>query len=118
MSDAYLSRRTRTLLWGVFLILLGSAFMLERLGALHFGAWKLWPLVPAFFGLQMIASRRPGEGVMFLLFAAWFFAVEFHFYGLTYHNSWPLALVAVGTSTVIEALTRTGGSRVRPGGES
>ena len=118
MRVSYPSKPTRTILWGTFLICLGSAFLLEQFGVLHFHAWKLWPAVSIFIGLQSLAAGRPGEGIMFLLFSAWFFAVEFNLYGLTYHNSWPLALIAVGMGTVVEAVTRTGRSRVRPGGES
>jgi hypothetical protein len=42
---------------------------------------------------------------MSLLLAAWFFAVTFDWGGLTYANSWPLALVAIGVGVVIGAIT-------------
>jgi hypothetical protein len=35
----------------------------------------------------------------------WFFAVQFHWYGLTYRNGWPLLLVSMGAGMVVRALS-------------
>ncbi len=118
MSDRYPSRPTRTILWGVFLILVGTSFLLERTGVLHYSVWRFWPLVLAFIGLQMLLAGRLADGINFLFFTAWFLAVEFHWYGLTYRNSWPLVIIAIGVGTVIGALVKPGRVRVGPRGES
>jgi hypothetical protein len=45
-----------------------------------------------------------GNGVTSILLGAWFFAVQFEWRGLDWHNSWPLALVAVGAGMVSRSI--------------
>jgi hypothetical protein len=45
-------------------------------------------------------------------------ACEFGWYGLDYHNSWPLVLVAVGAGIVVRALGGEPKRRVPEGGAS
>jgi hypothetical protein len=99
-------RQTRSLIWGLFLIALGSAFLLDRMGVLDLPPLgQMWPLIFIVISASQLASGRPGGAVMFLLVGLWFMACEFGWYGLTYHNSWPLLMVAWGIGIVIRAFT-------------
>ena len=100
------TRRVRRLIWGLFLIALGGAFLLERFGVFVMPpVSQLWPAVFFVIAIADLASRRYGQAVMFTVLGAWFFACEFEWKGLTYGNSWGLALVAVGASLVVGALS-------------
>ncbi len=112
-------RPARALVWGFFLIALGSAFLLQRLGVVEMpNVGRLWPAVFAVIAVIHIAEGRLGSALTFTLLCAWFFACEFGWYGLDYGNSWPLVLVAVGAGIVVRALGGEPRHGVREGGES
>ncbi|HEY2953673.1 MAG TPA: DUF5668 domain-containing protein [Candidatus Eisenbacteria bacterium] len=112
-------RPARMLVWGFFLIALGGAFLLERLGWFEMpNLGRMWPVVFAVIATINIAEGRLGSALTFLMLCAWFFACEFGWYGLDYHNSWPLVLVAVGAGIVVRALRGEPRWGVREGGES
>jgi cell wall-active antibiotic response 4TMS protein YvqF len=99
-------RNVKRALWGVFLILLGCAFLMERMG--YLGDWvvgQLWPAVFWVIAIAHVIERRPGSAIMFVLLGTWFFACTLGWWGLTYGNSWGLVLVAVGAGMVVRALT-------------
>jgi cell wall-active antibiotic response 4TMS protein YvqF len=109
----------KSVVWGLFLMLLGSGFLLDRLHLIDMPSiGRLWPAV--FLGIAGLhaAEGRLGGTVTFLLLGAWFFACEFGWYGLDYHNSWPLVLVAVGAGIVVRALRGEPRRRYRMGGWS
>jgi len=123
------SRATRRLTWGIILIGVGSAFLLEHLGIVEIPSLsKLWPAVFFLFAVGRIVEGQYGSALTNLLVGAWLFACVFGWYGLRYGNSWPIVLIAVGVGTVVRAVdgepplwTRSGwGSRrrEREGGES
>jgi hypothetical protein len=103
-------RNWRRLTWGVVLMLVGVAFLAERLGLAP--DWSLnyqwWPLLVAILGVARLihprSARAVGSGVLMLLMSAWFFIASNDWHGLTWNNSWPLALVAVGLSMVAHAI--------------
>jgi hypothetical protein len=96
--------------WGVTLILLGTLFLLERFGLLPSWAWHFqwWAMLVIAIGIVLLCTPRRadhvGNGVMFVLLGVWFLLVTNHQYGLTWQNSWPLALVATGAGTVARAI--------------
>jgi hypothetical protein len=99
-------KRNKTILWGVFLIALGSVFLLDRFGIVDVsGIGQLWPLVFVVIAISHLFERRPGSAVMFLLMSAAFLAVQFDWMGITYRNFWPLLLVAVGAGMVVKAIS-------------
>ena len=103
--------RGRSLIWGIFLVALGAGFLLDQMGVVHMPRlWDLWPVVFLVIGTAHIAEGRLGSALTFLLIGAWCFACEFGWYGMDFHNSWPVILVAVGAGIVVRAL---GGERRR-----
>ena len=72
------------------------------------GDFHWWPLIPMGLGLVMTFLARTsddfGTGVMITLFGLWFVVASNGFFGLTWKNSWPLALVAAGLGTVMHGI--------------
>ncbi len=98
-------RRIKSMVWGFFLMAVGGAFLLARLGWTSMPpVGRLWPAVFLVIAALHVVERRLGAAVMFLLMGGCFFACEFGWWGLTYHNIWPLLLVAAGIGMVMRAL--------------
>jgi hypothetical protein len=108
------TRETTRTIWGLFLIALGALLLIER-----FGPWAIpnirqfWPAVLFALAVIRLTEGRPGGALIFAGLGTWFFAAEFHWYGLDWGNSWPLALVAVGLGIVVRALTGEDRRRLR-----
>ena len=104
------SRRAQEGLWfGVALMLFGGVFLLNRAGFLGMdwiSVW--WPLFPIGFGVARVLTWQSAEsvssGVVWTLMGLWFMASTEGWYGLSWHNSWPLALAAIGTGMVVKSL--------------
>jgi hypothetical protein len=104
----------RGLFGGILLMSVGVIMLLHFYGALPFwmegGEW--WPLVIIAFGVwrlaMMCCARHLGSGVAWTLIGAWCLAVTAHWHGLTWHNSWPLLLVASGIGIVIRSIASYG----------
>ena len=99
-------RNTKKVIWGVFLIALGVWFLFEHLvpwGLAGLGEW--WPLILVVIGITHLVERRVGSALTMILLGVWFLAVTSGWWGLTWRNSWPLVLVAVGMGIVVKALT-------------
>jgi len=105
----------RPIIWGVFLIVIGGLLLLERFGGLHAPAGTFWPLVLFALAASAFARRRIASGVLLTLIATLFLACALGLYGLSYHNSWPLFIVAVGVGIVLRAFIPDGPRRPRGG---
>ncbi len=98
-------RGTKRLIWGVFLIALGSAFLLDRLHLFYIPSLvSLWPLIFLVIAVSHVAEGRLGSALTNVLIGFWFFACQFRWYGFRYDNSWPLVLIAIGAGIVVRAL--------------
>ena len=110
------------MIWGLGLVALGVAFLLTQQGILprHFFYtwWTWWPFILITIGVShLVRPRTPGrvgDGVSMVLFGLWLFANYYHWYGLTWKTSWPLALVAAGAGMMSTAIAT---SRWREGGQ-
>ncbi len=101
-------RAERGLLFGLALMVVGTAFLLDRFGVVDVtGAY--WPFILIFLGCARLlfpsrsGSRRPG--VLFIALGLWGLASEFHLLGLDYDTSWPLLIVIWGSMLVWRSLT-------------
>ena len=96
--------------WGTLLMLLGALFLAERFGWMPSwaGNFNWWALIVIVLVMGSLVRHRHtkdiGTGVLFVLLGIWFLLVSNEQFGLTWHNSWPLALVATGASTLAKAL--------------
>jgi hypothetical protein len=95
----------KRLVWGFFLIVLGTGFLLDRLGILYMPSiGRMWPAIFLVIAAIHVAENRLGGAITWVVLSAWFFACEFGWYGFDYRNSWPLVLVAVGAGIVVRAV--------------
>jgi len=97
------------LMWGLGLVVLGTVILIQYLGLMPFSWWhEWWPLVVVLVGVvQVVVARSPrkiGSGISTMLFGGWFFIATNHLWGLTWGNSWPLALVAAGVGMVARSI--------------
>jgi len=95
--------------WGLILLTMGAVFLLINTGVLDrsmYGKW--WTVLPVVFGVMRLITGRTAkalsEGVFLVVIGGWFMAAVTHWNGLTWRNSWPLALIAVGASSLTETI--------------
>ncbi len=98
--------------WGITLIALGTWLLLVRAGALHHvSLHNWWPLLLVGVAVLRLATARSpksiGSAVTLAGIGAWCWIAVNDWHGLTWHRSWPLALVAVGTGIVVRALAES-----------
>lgn len=104
--------RAHGLFWGLAFVALGTVFLLSQFGVLPrhllWDWWMWWPgLLIAFGIVRLVRPRDAGDvggGVTMTLLGAWLFANYFEWWGLTWHTSWPIALMAAGAGMVTRAL--------------
>ncbi|MBK7367982.1 MAG: hypothetical protein IPJ04_08740 [Candidatus Eisenbacteria bacterium] len=97
------------LTWGLGLIALGVMFLAVRQGLLPWNSInEWWPAFPMVLGIAGIIAARTakklGSAVTLTLMSGYFFASVYHWNGMSWATSWPLALVAVGMGAVVEAI--------------
>jgi hypothetical protein len=100
------SAAPKRIVWGVFLVGLGTVLLLMQLGVLRIpGLWRFWPLVFGVSAVSQLTERKPGAAVMSVIMGLAFFAAQFGWLGLSYHTFWPLLVVAVGVGIVMAAIS-------------
>lgn len=95
--------------WGLSLLVTGTVFLLANTGLLSRDFHRYWwPLAPIAFGILRLVTGRSAkaisEGVFLVLIGGWLLATIMHWQGLTWRTSWPLALIAVGASSLVETI--------------
>jgi hypothetical protein len=96
--------------FGIVLIVLGGFFLFDRLDMIDARDYfKYWPGLVALSGVICVVRAKNIAGVldgfMQIGIAAWLYAITQHLYGLTFSNSWPLFVIAVGLNMVIKHFT-------------
>ena len=89
---------------GTICIGLGVLFLLDEFRIAHFGhlVGTYWPLIIVVFGVsKLFHPRTLWSGLWLITIGAWLQAVRLHWYDLTYENSWPLLLIAIGAGMVL-----------------
>ncbi|MCJ7589112.1 MAG: cell wall-active antibiotics response protein [Candidatus Aminicenantes bacterium] len=106
--------------WGLVLIIIGSLFLLDRMGELDFGhiIGHFWPVVFILIGFSILINsgfRDVGSGMFFILFGAIFLLFELgvldhHFW----HYVWPLAIIVLGLWIILKPVLRGSAGRDFP----
>lgn len=126
MNDSNRSRERPhggTLVAGLILIGVGTAFLLYNLGLIDFEIpWRWWPLILVAIGAgKLITAGDPDEvrgGAWMVLVGGWLLLNFQGWFGLSWHDSWPLMIVAAGLMIAWSAWSGDGGSCRRHRGEA
>jgi hypothetical protein len=94
---------------GVILIALGVFFLLFNLGLVEMDLpWEWWPLILVAIGAgKLIGAADHDErrgGLWMILLGAWLLINFLGLFGLGWHNSWPLLIVAAGGMMVWKSI--------------
>lgn len=109
MTAGRIERNLSGLAWGLFFIGLGVVFLLGQFGWLPSHLIRhAWPFWPGVFGVAMVVGARSAkklsEGVFMIGLSGYLFVSNEELWGLSWSNSWPLMLVAIGLSQVVEVV--------------
>jgi hypothetical protein len=99
----------RQVLWGLLLVGLGVAFLLDQMNIVDItDFWRYAPLLLVVAGInQTIGYPSAGEfskGLWNVLIGLWLFAVLQGLFGLTFANSWPLFIIISGITMAIRPI--------------
>ena len=92
---------------GLVLITIGTLMLVDRYSILEFGdlVRRFWPLVLIVLGLPKLFRRATlWNGLWLITIGTWLQLIQFEFLGMTYRNSWPLLLIALGGGMIARVM--------------
>jgi len=99
----------RQVLWGLVMIGLGVAFLLDQYDL--FDVHTLWhyaPLLLVVAGINQTigypSGREFANGLWTVLIGLWLFAVLDGLFGLTWSNAWPLLIIITGITMAVRPI--------------
>ena len=99
--------------WGLLMIAVGCAFLLERAGYIDFEVditrlWRYWPWLLVISAItQIIPPTTPKyllNGLGGLFFAAWWYVSFNRVWGWGFGDTWPALIVACGVGMLLRPL--------------
>jgi hypothetical protein len=101
----------KQLMWGLLLIGLGGAFLLDQVGLVEIvEIWHYWPLILVVIGInKMIGFPTAADftgGLWTMFIGVWLFANFEHMFGLNFYNSWPYLIIAWGVTLILKPFIR------------
>ena len=99
----------RQVLWGLVLVGLGVAFLLDRMDVFDIRSlWHYAPLLLVVVGINQTigypSAREFSNGLWTVFIGLWLFAVLENLWGLTFGNSWPLLIIISGVTMAIRPI--------------
>jgi hypothetical protein len=99
----------RQVLWGLLLVGLGVAFLLDQMHIVAIESlWHYAPLLLVVIGINQTigypSGREFASGLWTAFIGLWLFAVLEGAFGLTFANSWPLFIIISGVTMAIRPL--------------
>jgi len=99
----------RQVLWGLLLVGVGVAFLLDQLGIYEVEhLWHYAPLLMVVAGINQTigypSAREFTNGLWMVFIGLWLFAVIEGLFGLTWTNSWPLFIIISGVTMAIRPI--------------
>lgn len=92
---------------GLILITIGVLMLVDRFSVLDFG-WAVrhfWPLALILIGIPKLVHRKTvWKGLWLIFIGTWLQLIQLHVLGMTYRNSWPLLLIAIGGGMIVRAM--------------
>ena len=98
------------LIWGVIIVFVGVALLLDHMDILPFGAvYRFWPLLLVVFGLMNITTQSGrGFGILLIVGGVLLELNKFGVIHLSFADIWPLAIIAVGLLLIWGSLEARG----------
>jgi hypothetical protein len=99
----------RQVLWGLLLVGLGVAFLLDQMNIVEIESlWHYAPLLLVVIGINQTigypSGREFASGLWTAFIGLWLFAVLEGLFGLTFANSWPLFIIISGVTMAIRPI--------------
>ncbi|WP_211172418.1 LiaF transmembrane domain-containing protein [Massilia forsythiae] len=99
----------RQVLWGLLLVGLGVAFLLDQMNILAIESlWHYAPLLLVVIGINQTIGypngREFANGLWTAFMGIWLFAVLEDMFGLTFRNSWPIAIIIWGVTMAVRPI--------------
>ncbi|HWW70197.1 MAG TPA: DUF5668 domain-containing protein [Duganella sp.] len=103
----------KQLVWGLLMIAVGCAFLLERAGYIDFDVditrlWRYWPWLVVISGItQIIPPTTPKYllgGLGSIFFAGWWYVSFNRIWGWGFGDTWPALIVACGVGMLLRPL--------------
>jgi hypothetical protein len=103
----------KQLVWGLLMIAVGCAFLLERAGYIDFDVdimrlWRYWPWLVVMTGIiQIIPPTTPQyllSGLANIFFAGWWYVSFNRVWGWGFGDTWPALIVAFGVGLLLRPL--------------
>nr|WP_315396104.1 DUF5668 domain-containing protein [uncultured Duganella sp.] len=103
----------KQLVWGLLMIAVGCAILLERAGYLEFELniatlWRYWPWLVVIAGVtQIIPPTTPQyllSGLGSIFFAGWWYVSFNRVWGWGFGDTWPALIVACGVGMLLRPL--------------
>lgn len=83
---------------GLILVLIGSAFLLDHMGILPVDhLWRLWPVILIVVGaVKLVESCNRAGGAILVLLGAFFLLTNLGILRISWQEAWPILLIGVG----------------------
>lgn len=99
----------RQVLWGLLLVGLGVAFLLDQMNIVDIlDFWHYAPLLLVVAGINQTigypSAAEFAKGLWNVFIGLWLFAVLEGLFGLTFKNSWPLFIIISGITMAIRPI--------------
>jgi hypothetical protein len=98
----------KQLVWGLLMIAVGCAFLLERAGYIDFDVdimrlWRYWPWLVVMTGIIQIIPYLL-SGLANIFFAGWWYVSFNRVWGWGFGDTWPALIVAFGVGLLLRPL--------------
>jgi len=114
----------RAIMGGMFIII-GTLLLLQKLDIIYLeellgirSIWSAWPIIFVIIGIGKIIDsptlKRIGEGVWWIFLGGWLYVSINHIYGLSFSETWPAMVIAVGVNILWESFVKN--SNFKAGG--
>ena len=99
----------RQVLWGLLLVGLGVAFLLDQMDIVEIESlWHYAPLLLVVIGINQTigypSGREFANGLWTVFIGLYLFAVLEGMFGLTFRNSWPLFIIISGITMAVRPI--------------
>src|SRR5512135_2045428 len=95
---------------GLVLIVLGILYLLDNFGVLYIGhISSFWPVLFIVFGVARLLDfdgRSHHNGIGWIFLGMWLLISVNGYFGLDFHNSWPILIIGWGISLLWKAFYR------------